>query len=92
MLAMSDTSIKDVIGDKTITKLSNLIASGKEPTIQYKSGAEAYVMAQIVHGFAETHSLKAVLKRFKEKGKVSALKEMSQLHNTKCWVPRKLES
>ena len=76
---------------RTITKLSNLITSGKEPTIEYKSGGEAHAMAQIVHSFAETYSLKAGLKKFKEKGKVSVLKEMSQLHNRKCWVPRKLE-
>ena len=68
---------------KTVTKLSNLITSGKEPAIEYKE-EKAHVMAQIMHSFAETYSLKDGLKKFKEKGKVSVLKEMSQLHNRKC--------
>ena len=87
----TNTTIKDAIDEKTIAKSSNWIASGKETAIECESGGEAHVMAQIVHGFAETHSLKAGLKKFKEKGKVSVLREMSQLHNRKCWVPRKLE-
>ena len=48
-------------------------------------------MAQIMYSLAETYLLKAGLKRFKEKGKVSVLKEMSQLYNHKCCIPRKLE-
>ena len=64
----------------------------KKPNIECKSGGEACAMAQIVHGFAETHSLKAGLKKFNEKGKVSVLKEMGQLQHRKCWIPRKLEN
>ena len=56
----TNTTIKDAIDKKTIAKLSNLIASGKEPAIEYESGGETHAMAQIVHGFAETCSLKAV--------------------------------
>ena len=70
--------------------MSNLITSRKEPAIEYKDG-EAFAMAQIMHSFAETYSLKAGLKKLKEKGSVSVIKEMSQLCNRQCWIPRKLE-
>ena len=86
----ANTTIENKIKNTTINKLSNLITSGKEPAIECKDG-EAFVMAQIMHSFAETYSLKAGLKKFKEKGRASVLKEMSQLHNRRCWIPRKLE-
>ena len=60
-----ENNIEKKIKTTTINKLSNLITSGKEPDIQCKDG-EAFVMAQIMHSFAETYSLKAGLKKFKE--------------------------
>ena len=74
--ATFENKIESKIKTTTINKLSNLITSGKEPAIECKDG-EAFVMAQIMHSFAETYSLKAALKKFNEKGRVSVLKEMS---------------
>ena len=64
----------------------SMLTQSMNPTDTYDQ-EEAHVMATIVINLVQTHSLRAGIKKFGQKGVDSAKKETRQLHERNCFRP-----
>ena len=64
----------------------HLLTQGSKPDMQCDDN-EALIMARTMVCMVQTHSLKAGINKFGEKGVEAASKEMTQLHERDCFEP-----